>query len=100
MVWNTFASIFGLRTLYVRLDANSEYHQQGQEDEDKALQSVAMVTAPKSFELAVSWVSRFQEPALETLPCRVTNLIDSQWHFLPSFICDLGAMYLTGQNTL
>ena len=80
MVWNALASMTGLRTLYVRLDVSARNHQQWQDDEDKALQSAAMVTAPKNFELAVSWVSRFQEPALNTLPCRVTRLIDSRWH--------------------
>lgn len=90
VVWKVLASMSGLRTLYVRLDVSAEYHQQWQDDEDKALQSAAMVTAPKNFELAVSWMSRFQEPALNTLPCRVTKLTDSKWDTPEYLLCRLG----------
>ena len=73
MIWQTLASMSGLRTLRVKLDIAKVSQRRWKVCESTVLQSAAAVTAPRDFELALPWASRFQDPAINTLPCRVTK---------------------------
>ena len=73
MIWQTLASMSGLRTLRVKLGVIEASKKWWAIREAEVLQSAAMVTTPGDFELVLPWVSRFHDPALNTLPCRVSK---------------------------
>lgn len=63
----------GLRTLRVKLEIVLASQERWRICERRVLQSVAGVTAPEDFELAVPWKSIYQDSVTNPLPCRVSR---------------------------
>lgn len=73
-VWESLASMPGLRRLKVKLITRTTPGAKWRRDETKVLQPVAKVTRPEDFELVLPWpADESDEPALQKLPCRISR---------------------------